>query len=95
MADVEDFERHYARTLRRRAGGGISDGMPPDIEFRLGALETEVKDLRSDVKQLRNDSAELKGQVKLMPTTFQMVSWLLGSMIAISGLVFTIARAMR
>lgn len=48
--------------------------------------------MRDASVDVRLDLAELKGQLSQMPTTFQLLSWFIGVNIALTGLVFLIAR---
>ncbi len=81
--------------LDKRRGGGDDGGMPTDLPLRVGRLETDVAEIKGDVKRLSLDMTELKGRLGNMPTTFQMVSWVLGLNFGLAGLVFAIARVAR
>ncbi len=54
-----------------------------------------MKELKADMKALRADVSEIKGQLKAMPTTGQIIGTNIGLAVAIAGLVFAVARAMR
>lgn len=94
----EEFQKGYER-LRGRQGGSDDGGMPPDelrqrvvaLESKLDTLVTESRDIKATLTILRDYLNELKGKVSQLPTWWQM---LLG-IIAIAGLVFGIARAMK
>lgn len=91
------FER-----LRGAGDGGHDGGMPPDITARVAALEGKVDGLAADMRavkvdtqKLREDVAEIKGRLTHVPTFAQLIYGNVGLAIAIAGLVFTIAKAMK
>ena len=67
------------------------------VEALLEQLTVEVKQLAGDVKRLTIDVAEIKGRLSQIPTSFQLVSWVLslnfGLTIGMSGLIYAIVRA--
>lgn len=72
------------------------------MSARVERLEADVKEIKADVKgmakdqqALRADIAEIKGRLSQMPTTFQMVTWLVGVAMGLVALVFTVARAVK
>lgn len=62
--------------------GGTSD----DMEARVKRLEDESKEIRADLKKLLVDVAEIKGRVASMPTTLQLVGFVLAIFVA-SGML--------
>lgn len=91
----------FGRSVRDTAGGGGSGG-DADMSARVERLEADVKEIKADVKgmakdqqALRADIAEIKGRLSQMPTTFQMVTWLVGVAMGLVALVFTVARAVK
>lgn len=98
MADIirpDVFEERARRLLRKGDGGGHDGGMPPNIDSRGEALETDVKEMKSDLKTLIEDVARLDGKLSNLPTTFQLISWFVGVSLGLVALVFTVARAMK
>jgi len=79
----EAQERESTR-LKSGDGGGTFDGM----EARIKRLEEDGKELRQDLKTILRDLAEIKGRVNAMPTTWQMV----GFVVALALAIFTIIR---
>lgn len=75
---------YQAETLNSGGGGGTFDGM----EERVERLEDDLKDARGDLKAIRLDLAEIKGRIVSMPTTWQM----LGFIIAVAVAMFTVVR---
>lgn len=70
--------------LNGDGGGGTYD----DMEARVKRLEDDGKELRHDLKTIMRDISEIKGRVNAMPTTWQMV----GFVIAIALGMFTVIR---
>jgi hypothetical protein len=84
-----------AKPLESGAGGGDSGGMEP----RIARLEEDVKELKADVKSLRADLtavrldvAWLNGRVEQLPTTWVMLTSIVGSMVALLGFTFIVLR---
>lgn len=50
---------------------------------------SDLEDLRKDAIRHREDTAEIKGQIKNIPSTWQMITFMLGSQIAFAGILFT------
>lgn len=83
------------RLLRGGSDGGHNDGMPPDLNARVKALEAKTSEMSVDVKALIRDVSEIKVKISQMPTTFQMQAWFVGVSMGLVALVFTIARAVK
>ncbi|WP_108397586.1 hypothetical protein [Devosia submarina] len=64
--------------LKSSGGGGTSDGM----EARIKRLEEDGKELRQDLKTIMRDLSEIKGRVNAMPTTWQMVGFIVALCVA-------------
>lgn len=69
------------------------------MEARLSRLEEDVREVRADLKALRNDVtgvrvdiAWLKGRVEQLPTTWVMLTAIIGSMVALLGFTFVVLR---
>ena len=52
-----------ARLLRGDPDGGDNDGMPPDLDARVKALEAKTSEIGVDVRALIKDVAEIKVDV--------------------------------
>ena len=82
---VKELEAEKQPTLHSGGGGGtFSD----DMEARVKRLEEDAKDVRGDLKAIRLDLAEMKGRLQAMPTTWQMVGFIVACAIA----MFTVVR---
>ena len=64
--------------LKGGDGGGTYDGM----EARVKRLEDDGKELRQDLKTIMRDLSEIKGRVNAMPTTWQMVGFVVALCLA-------------
>ncbi len=53
------------------------------------ATRSDLEDLRKDTIKLREDTAEIKGQLKNIPSTWQMITFMTASQIAFAGILFT------
>ena len=84
--------------------------MPPDelrakvasLEKQVAVLETKAdtviangREMNVDIKSLGKAVGDLAGKVSQLPTTWTMAGWFVTVSIALTGLVFTIARAMK
>lgn len=84
------LRRRLAEQEKRRGilppgdGGGTSGIM----EARVGRLEEDMKEIKSDLKSLLRDVAEIKGRVASLPSTWQLITLVLG----IFGSAFVIVR---
>ena len=88
--------------LASSTGGGHDGGMPPDLTARVASLEgkvdtlaADIRSMKTDVQKINVDLAEIKGRLTQMPTVSQLIYGNVGLAVAIAGLVFTIARAMK
>lgn len=70
----------------------LLSGEVKTISADLKTLSGEVKTLSGDMMKHWADLAEVKGRVSLMPSTFQIQTWFVGVSIALTGMVFAIAR---
>lgn len=72
--------------------------MPKAMDFvtRRRDLTAEFAALRADINKefvaLRTEFAELKGHVGNLPTTWTLMSFAIGAILAAAGLAFTITR---
>lgn len=67
------------RRLRGGGDGGTVDGM---LEARVARLEEDMKEVRSDLKAIRIDLAEVKGRLSSMPTTIQLIGFVIAIFVA-------------
>ncbi|WP_020699585.1 hypothetical protein [Reyranella massiliensis] len=94
--------------LRKGGDGGHNGGMS-DLEKRVSALEvklatidtkvdalvTGARETQVDLKSLIKVANETAGKLSQLPNTWAMAGWFVGVAITLSGLVFTIARAVK
>ena len=66
-----------------RCGGGGSSG---ELAQKGAVFEADVKEIKADLKTLIKDVAELKGKVSQLPTTLQMLGFVVAIVVA-AGLV--------
>lgn len=85
MGDLVPFNGGRGGPILPSGGGG---GTYEDMEARVKRLEEDGKDIRSDLKAIRLDLAEMKGRLNSMPTTWQMV----GFVVALAVAIFTVVR---
>ncbi len=62
-------------------GGEVLDPM----EFRVKRLEDDMSELKADVKAMRGDLSYIRGRLDAMPTTIQLLMFLVAIFVA-SGL---------
>lgn len=65
--------------LQSGGGGGTFDGM---LEARVSRLEEDMKEVRSDLKAIRTDLAEVKGRLAAMPSTIQLLGFVIAIFVA-------------
>lgn len=66
-------------TLRGGDGGGTFDDM---LEARVQRLEDDMKEARADLKAIRSDLAEVKGRLAAMPSTIQLLGFVVAIFVA-------------
>lgn len=66
--------------LQGSGGGGTLDPM----EARVERLEEDVKELKADMKAIRADTAAIRGQLGAMPTTIQLLGFII-AVLALAG----------
>jgi hypothetical protein len=59
------------------------------------AESDRLRRIETDLRGISLDLAEIKGRLANMPTTFQILTWFIGTALGLSGLVFAIARLVR
>lgn len=66
------------------------DGSEPPggdmLEARVKHLEEDMREVKSDLKALRSDMAEIKGHLRAMPTTIQLLGFVIAIFVA-AGIV--------
>lgn len=77
---LEKAEAQASR-LKTGGGGGTYDGM----EARVSKLEGIADDTRKSLEAIRVDLAEIKGKLSTMPTTLQLLGFII-AVLAIAGL---------
>lgn len=75
---LEDEKR---KNLKSGGGDGTFDGM----DARIKRLEDDFREIKGDLKTLVKDVAEIKGKVSALPTTLQLIGFVL-AVLAIAGL---------
>jgi len=65
---------------------------PGNMEARVARLESEMKELRDDMKQLRVDTAYIRGKLEHLPSTWVMLTGIIGGQVALAGLLFAASR---
>lgn len=53
------------------------------------ATKSEMADLQRDIGKIREDGAYMRGRLENLPSTWQMITFMLGSQIAFAGILFT------
>jgi hypothetical protein len=79
--DWTSLPKRRGETLYSGGGGDTSDPM----EARVKLLEDDMKEVKSDLKAIRVDLAEIKGKLSTMPTTLQLLGFII-AVLAIAGL---------
>jgi hypothetical protein len=91
-----------------RIADGGSGPHDPFMEARVSRLEEDFKDfraelrafrsdltgIRTDMGRVRADPGEMKGRLAHLPTTWVMLTGLIGSQVTLAGLVYCVARTL-
>jgi len=83
----------------RPNSGGTGGPHDPGIEIRIAHLEENVREIKTILqgidKRLRSietGSSELRGRIQTLPTTWQMLTTVIGTQVTLVGLVYTVIR---
>jgi hypothetical protein len=77
--------------LVKNGGGGDSGGMEPRIamlEKAMERLEADARELRTDMRSTREDISYMKGRLEHLPTTWAMLTAVIGGQAVFAGVVF-------
>lgn len=71
-----------------------------EVKASLKTIELAVAEIKhlpkmSDYATIKADVAEIKGKLSNLPTTWTLISFAIGSVLASAGLAFAIARLIR
>ncbi len=102
-ARVTRLEDQYGRieTLLRAIDGrmgqldgrmGQLDDRVGRIEDRVGRIDDRVEQLGDRVRHIEIDVAELKGRIVNLPTTWAMITTMIGGQIALAGILLAAFR---
>lgn len=80
------FKLIATRALRSGLKSGSSDGTFDDMERRVAALERGFERIETKLDDLKNGVSEIKGQLKQMPSSLQLITAVVAIFIA-SGLL--------
>lgn len=59
-----------------------------DIQLKM-ATRDELKDLQRSTNELAIKTAAVEGQIRNIPSTWQMITTVIGSQVVLAGLLFT------
>ena len=73
------------------------EGKLSSIEVALAEIKGQLSQMpkATDFAKLSAEVAEVKGRVANLPTTWQLMTFTIGSVMAAAGLAFTIARYLK
>ena len=95
-ARVTRLEDQYGRieTLLRAIDDrmGRIDDRVGRIDDRVGRIEDRVEQLGDRVRHIEIDVAELKGRIVNLPTTWAMITTMIGGQIALAGILLAAFR---
>ena len=84
-------EREDIVELEKGGGGDDSGGM----DGRITRIETRLDALSEAMTALRERLAKIEGKIDNLPSTWVMVTTIVGSQVALLGFTFAILRFMR
>lgn len=73
---------HYLPERKPAAKGGDGGDTLDPMEARVERLEDDMKELKADIKALRVDVAHVRGRVDAMPTTVQLLMFVVAIFVA-------------
>lgn len=62
------------------------------LEQRVDRLEDESREFRDDLRQIRTDLAFVRGRIENLPSTWVMLSGIIGGQIALAGVLIAASR---
>lgn len=96
MAESNKYAPHLRLVSKDGAPPGLksgsSDGTFDDMERRVAALERGFERIETKLDDLKNGVSEIKGQLKQMPSSLQLITAVVAIFIA-SGLLKYFASA--
>src|SRR4051812_37788072 len=102
MADVSEDEQGFVERLEQKVDRikAILTRLEPRIseiggELRQMPKGAEVGMMRADAARLDGRMAGLEGRLGMLPPTWTLISFAVGSCLASAGLAFTIARLVK
>lgn len=76
---TDGFTKSLETPAEAHYGGGGGGDM---LEARVGRLEADVSELKTDMKAVRVDIAYIKGKLDTMPTTIQLIGFIVAIFVA-------------
>jgi hypothetical protein len=62
------------------------------LEQRVERLENESREFRDDLRQIRTDLAFIRGRLENLPSTWVMLTGIIGGQIALAGVLIAASR---
>ena len=62
------------------------------LEQRVERLEDESREFRDDLRQIRTDLAFIRGRLETLPSTWVMLTGVIGGQIALAGVLIAASR---
>jgi hypothetical protein len=76
----------------QQPGGDGGGGNMDDVLKRLSSVENSVSDIRAQVSGLIATAAHLATKTDVSQVESSLIKWLMGTLLAVAVLMFTIAR---
>lgn len=98
-----EFLRREVRRLREEAAKSAAESKEPlgkgpggphddGMEARVARLEADVAEMKADMKTALRDLSYLRGRLEQLPTTWAMVTTIIGGQIALAGILIAALR---
>jgi hypothetical protein len=92
MVSVLDKESIRGRAAALQAHGGDGGGIVNDILRRLGIVEASVQETGGDVREIKGALPHLATRADLHAHETRILRWLIGTVITVATLAFSIAK---
>jgi hypothetical protein len=63
------------------------------MEARIARLEDDFRALKTDLSAIRTDMSYLRGRIESLPTTWRMVTVVIGGNVPVAAVIFAAIKA--
>ena len=63
------------------------------METRITRLEDDFRSLKADLSAIRTDVSYLRGRIESLPTTWQLITAVIGGNVSVAAVIFAALKA--